>query len=384
MSTLAGQTSLGAHSTAAPSDRAVARWLFVVAAMVFAIVVLGGYVRLTESGLSIVEWQPIRGILPPSTHAEWHTLFEQYRQTPQFQRMFPDLTLEGFKAIFWPEYLHRLWGRLIGVVFIVPLLWFWIRGRIPRARVPGLVLLLLLGGAQGALGWFMVASGLVERPSVSPHRLAAHLLLAILLYTALLRSALSWNAPRQRAKRAPLAALVLYSLLALTIFYGALVAGWRAGWIYNEFPAMGGALLPHDYWVPHLGWASLFESHAAVQFNHRLLATATLVASGALVAATRRTGPARVRTAAALLAVATLFQYLLGITTLLIFGEWRPPHPLGIAFGTLHQGSAMLVITAAVWFAHAWRRPAGSVSAPQLGAEHRQRRNRETEAQRLA
>src|SRR5688500_4617114 len=171
MSTAVGLVPIASVDDDAPRDRAVARWLFAIAAMVFAMVVLGGYVRLSESGLSIVEWQPIRGVLPPLSESDWQALFEQYRQTPQFRQMFPDMTLAGFKAIFWPEYLHRLWGRVIGIAFVVPLAWFWLAGRIPRPRAPGLLLLLLLGAAQGALGWFMVASGLIDRPAVSHYRL---------------------------------------------------------------------------------------------------------------------------------------------------------------------------------------------------------------------
>jgi cytochrome c oxidase assembly protein subunit 15 len=342
-------------------DRGVVRWLFVIAALVFAMVVLGGYVRLTESGLSIVEWQPIRGVLPPLSEADWQVLFDQYRRTPQFRQMFPDLTLAGFQAIFWPEYIHRLLGRVIGVAFVVPLAWFWMRGRIPRARLGGLLLLLALGGAQGALGWFMVASGLIDRPSVSHYRLAAHLLLAILLYVMLLRTALAWQRPSAGSAPARGLAILFYVLLGTTVFYGALVAGLRAGWIYNEFPLMGGALVPSDYWAPHLGLASLFENHAAVQFHHRVLATLTLVLAVVLAWAVRRRAPGgRVRLAADLLAGAVLLQYVLGIATILIFGDFRPPHPLGIAAGALHQTVAMIAISAAVWFAHAARAPAVS------------------------
>src|SRR5262245_40612704 len=183
--------TLDLSAPARPADgRALAWWLILVAAMVFVMVVIGGMTRLTESGLSITEWQPILGTLPPLSDADWQTLFAKYQQSPQFQKIFPNLTLAGFKEIFWLEYFHRLWGRFIGVVFFVPFLWFWIRGRMPNGYWPALLGIFALGVLQGGAGWIMVASGLVDRPSVSHYRLSTHLALAIAIYLALLWTAL--------------------------------------------------------------------------------------------------------------------------------------------------------------------------------------------------
>ncbi len=347
--------TLEAASSAAARGRADARavgwWLVVVAAMVFVMVVIGGMTRLTESGLSITEWQPITGALPPLSDADWQALFAKYKQSPQFQKMFPDLALAGFKSIFWLEYIHRLWGRLIGVVFLVPFLWFWIRGRIPKGYGPALAGLFVLGGLQGAVGWLMVASGLVDRPAVSHYRLAIHLGLAIAIYGALLWTALGLLQPRGAARlprRGRGWTHLAYTLIALTVLAGALVAGLRAGLIYNSFPLMGGGLVPSDYWQPELGWINAFENRAAVQFHHRVLATATLLAVAFLWW--------RVRGAAGWMLAAVLLQYALGIATILRFGQAPPPMAEAVAIGTLHQAGAMLLVTAALWFAHSVRR----------------------------
>jgi cytochrome c oxidase assembly protein subunit 15 len=335
--------------------RAVGWWLVAVAAMVFAMVVIGGMTRLTESGLSITEWQPIMGALPPLSDADWQALFAKYRESPQFQKVFPDLTLAGFKEIFWLEYIHRLWGRLIGIVFLVPFLWFWIRGRIPKGYGPALLGLFVLGGLQGAVGWLMVASGLVDRPSVSHYRLAIHLGLAIVIYAALLWTALGLLQPRgasARARRDRGWAHLAYLLIALTILAGALVAGLRAGLVYNSFPLMGQALVPSDYWLPGVGWINAFENRAAVQFHHRVLATVTLLAVAYLWW--------RVRGASAWMLAAVLLQYALGIATILMFGQTPPPMSEAVAIGTLHQAGAMVLVSAAVWFAHAARRTTAS------------------------
>lgn len=352
-----------AEARAAADARAVAWWLAVVAAMVFVMVVIGGLTRLTESGLSITEWQPILGALPPLSEADWQALFAKYRLSPQFQKVFPDLTLAGFKSIFWLEYIHRLWGRMIGVVFLLPFLWFWIRGRIPKGYWPALFALFALGGAQGAVGWLMVASGLVERPSVSHYRLAIHLGLAIVIYAALLWTAFGLFQPRGQvalARRHRGWAKLAFTLIAITIVAGALVAGLRAGLIYNSFPLMGGALVPSDYWLPELGWINAVENRAAVQFHHRLLATATLLAVAYLCWRLRAGEAAPIRRASWLMLGAVLLQYALGVVTILRFGQAPPPALEAVAIGTLHQAGAMILVTAAVWFAHAARRATSS------------------------
>lgn len=322
-------------------------------------VAIGGMTRLTESGLSITEWQLIMGTLPPLSDADWQTLFAKYRQSPQFQRVFPGLTLAGFKEIFWLEYFHRLWGRLIGFAFLLPFVWFWVRGRIPKGYGPALIGLFLLGGLQGAVGWAMVASGLVDRPAVSHYRLAVHLGLAVAIYAALLWTALGLIQPRGAdtlARPARHWAKAAYILIAITILSGALMAGLSAGHIYNSFPLMGGALVPSDYWLAELDWLNAFENRAAVQLHHRVLATATLAAVAWLWWQVRRGGaPARPRRGALFLLGAVVLQYALGVVTILRFGQAPPPAAEAVAIGTLHQAGAMILVAAAVWFAHAAR-----------------------------
>lgn len=350
-----------------PPHRAVAIWLFVLAGMVFAMVVLGGATRLTESGLSIVEWKPFLGWIPPMSDAAWQELFDKYKAYPQYQKIFPNLTLAGFKEIFWLEYLHRVWGRVIGIAFLLPFLWFLIRGRLSRAMVPHLVVLFLLGAAQGALGWYMVASGLVERPSVSQYRLAAHLGLAFAIYVYLVWFALGLVSPRvQKGEAGGVGGwtVVTSILVTLTVVAGAFVAGLDAGLIYNSFPWMGEGLIPSDYVVPDKGFlGSLFESRAAVQFNHRALAIVTAaVVVATWIAARRSRVPAGVKWAASLLLLAVLLQVALGIWTLLAF--------VPVSLGTLHQAGALVVVTATIWLAHRCRsaRPRTDFGAPPIRA----------------
>jgi cytochrome c oxidase assembly protein subunit 15 len=245
------------------------------------------------------------------------------------------------------------------VAFLLPFLWFWIRGRIPKGYWPALLGLFALGGLQGGVGWVMVASGLVDRPSVSHYRLTLHLALAVVIYVAML-----WTAFGLLQPRGPIAAhagirrwsRVVYVLIAVTIIYGAFVAGLRAGWIYNTFPWMGDGLVPAGYWLKSLGWRNLVENHDTVQFNHRLLATLTLLAIIVLWGAARRK-VAGLRRAATWLVLSVLLQYGLGITTILLFDVdvARPPLAGGLVIGTLHQAGAMVLVTAAVWSAHAAR-----------------------------
>src|SRR4051812_26788727 len=238
-----------AEERAAGNHRAVAMWLLACAALIFAMVVVGGITRLTHSGLSIVEWQPIVGTVPPLDDAQWHDAFAKYRETPEYRQVNRDMTLEQFKGIFWREYAHRLLGRVIGLVFVVPLAWLALRGRIPRSLLPRLVGIFVLGGLQGALGWYMVQSGLVDDPRVSQYRLAAHLGLAAAIYAAIVWTALCLLYPRA-APPAPAAlrrsALALVALVFVMMLSGALVAGIRAGLAYNTFPLMNGYVLPPE------------------------------------------------------------------------------------------------------------------------------------------
>lgn len=341
---------------AAARSRSVALWLLLVAALVWVMIALGGATRLTGSGLSIMEWAPIAGMLPPLSDAEWNRLYDLYRTIPQYQLVNQGFGLEGFKQIFWLEWIHRFWGRLIGMAYVAGLAWFWLRGRIPAGYKPRLLVLLALGGLQGAVGWFMVASGFeADRTAVSPYRLVIHLSLAFLLFGVLVWTALTLLRPKPDAAPVPRALRPLVhaaaGLAVLAMLAGGFVAGIRAGFDYNTFPLMEGRLVPHGYWVLEPGWKNLTANIPAVQFNHRLLATLTLaVAAWAAVVAIRALPRGRVRGAVTGLAIAVALQYALGIATLLaVVPAW---------LGTLHQAVAVLVLTGALLAIHALRRPA--------------------------
>ncbi|WP_241666834.1 COX15/CtaA family protein [Muricoccus nepalensis] len=345
-------------STAAAPDRrsrAVAVWLLVVAAMVWAMVALGGATRLTGSGLSIMEWAPFRGTLPPMNEAEWNRLYDLYRTIPQYELVNRGFGLEGFKGIFWLEWAHRFWGRLIGLVFAGGLAWFWLRGAIPKGYGRRLVLLLVLGGLQGAVGWFMVASGFeADRTAVSPWRLVIHLGLALLLFAVLLSTALSLLRPRRDAppEAAPLRPLAhaTAGLVVLAMLAGGFVAGLRAGFDYNTFPLMDGRLVPEGYAALSPFGRNLVENIAAVQFNHRLLATLSGVAALVLAAlALARLPQGAARRASLGFAGVVMLQYGLGVATLL--------NVVPVWLGTLHQGVAVAVLGGAIILLHSLRRP---------------------------
>lgn len=334
------------------SSRSIALWLLVCAALVFAMVVVGGVTRLTQSGLSIVEWQPIAGVIPPLTEAQWREAFEKYRQTPEYRKVNYGMSLEEFKSIFYVEYFHRLLGRLLGVVFLLPFLYFLARKRIERALVPKLVAMFVLGGLQGALGWFMVASGLVDEPRVSPYRLTAHLGLAVVIYAYLLWVALGLLYPRPEAAasvvRVRRFAWGVSGLVFLMILSGGFVAGTKAGFLFNTFPLMNGRFFPEGLFALQPWWTNLFENHATVQFNHRLLAyVLTGVIAAFWLMARRVPLPARGRLALHLLPVLLALQVTLGIATLL----YVVPLPLAAT----HQAGALALFTAALYLNHALR-----------------------------
>ena len=330
--------------------RAVAAWLVGVAAMIFLMVVIGGVTRLTESGLSITEWQPITGAVPPLTEADWQHEFELYQRIPEAQTVHSGMTLAEFKQIFFWEYLHRLWGRLIGVVFAVPLIWFALRRRLPGGFGPRLAGIFGLGALQGAVGWWMVASGLVDRTDVRQYRLVAHLGLALVIYAAIVSTALDLLAPA-RPGIAPAALRRLATALALlafvTILSGGFVAGLNAGLTYNTFPLMDGRLFPAGYFVERPWWLNWFENVTAVQFNHRLLAVSTFTLTLALWAYWRDRATVPLRHALDLVMGAAVVQVSLGIATLLLV----VPLPLA----ALHQAGAVLVLTAVVALRHTAR-----------------------------
>lgn len=316
--------------------RAIANWLFAVAAMVFIMIIVGAITRLTESGLSMVEWRPLIGALPPLNEEDWQRVFDMYKETPEFQKKNFWMGIDDFKNIFFWEWFHRLWGRLIGLAYGLPFFYFLLRGKIPNGYHLKLFGLLILGGAQGALGWYMVMSGLVDRPSVSHYRLAAHLAVAFLILCLLVYTALSIRKSPQK----PNAALYAHSwiglgFLIITIFWGAYVAGLDAGLVYNEFPKMGDGMLPPDMWHLQPYWINFFENIPAVQFTHRWLGVTT-----GLVLLSVTIHGAKKKSAWQFHALGTLviLQVALGITTLLS-GVWLP-------LAVIHQAvAALLLIT---------------------------------------
>lgn len=341
--------------------RAVATWLFGMCAMLLVMVSLGGATRLTGSGLSIMEWKPLMGALPPLSDAEWQRLYRLYQQIPQYALVNQGFGLEGFQRIFWLEWTHRLWGRLIGLAFLGPLVWFAVRGAISRRLAWRLGLLFLLGGLQGAIGWFMVASGFAaDSTAVSPYRLVVHLVMALTLYAAIFWTALTlWQEGAAPAPTGPrvrgLHALIVGTCcaVALTIAAGGFVAGLRAGLTYNSFPLMDGSLVPAGFAQLQPFVRNLTENVAAVQFDHRLLATVTaLLASATLIVGLLGGAAGRLRTALLALGLAVLGQYALGVATLL----WVVP----VALGTAHQAMAVLVLTAALAALHAGRSQAAA------------------------
>ena len=329
------------------SRRLVAFWLFTVAAMIVVMIALGGATRLTGSGLSIMEWAPLMGALPPSGEAEWNRLFALYRKIPQYSLLYEGFGLAGFKQIFWLEWTHRLWGRLIGLVFLVPLLWLGATGRIERRLLPRLGLLFIIGGLQGAAGWFMVASGfLPETTAVSPYRLVVHLVLALILYAAIVWTGLTALYPVQFGKLdSPLLrrlAAASLGILSLTILAGGFTAGLHAGLTYNTFPLMDGRLVPDGYGVLKPFVRNLTENVAAVQFDHRVLATFTLLLVSVLAVAVWYSDLPRKLSVC--LAAAVAGQYLLGIATLLLVV------PVGMAM--LHQCGAVILLTVVLVVTH--------------------------------
>ncbi|MBI3918781.1 MAG: COX15/CtaA family protein [Betaproteobacteria bacterium] len=332
----------------------VARWLLACSALVFAMVVLGGVTRLTHSGLSIVEWQPLVGAIPPLTEHDWSELFEKYRQTPEYQKVNLGMTLAGFKGIFWLEYFHRLLGRLIGIVFFVPLLYFLLRRIIDRTLAWKLAGIFLLGALQGAMGWYMVASGLVDDPRVSQFRLTAHLVLAFLIYAAMLWTALTLLAPQRlpgvdaRLARIRRMAWVFTALVSLMVISGGFVAGIRAGLAYNTFPLMNGHIVPPELFMIEPWHRNFFYNMATVQFNHRLIAWALALFAPWLWFQARAAGlPRRLNAICNLLLIAVAAQIALGIGTLLL------AVPVGL--GAAHQGGALVVFTLALMLNHGLR-----------------------------
>ena len=326
------------------ATRPVRLWLYGVALMIFAMVVVGGITRLTESGLSITEWAPLLGAIPPLSEADWLAAFDRYREIPQAKLINAAMTLDEFRAIYWWEWSHRLLGRLIGVAFALPLLWFWMRGRIGRAQLPRLLVLFALGALQGAIGWWMVASGLVTRVDVAPLRLAVHLTMAAIIYAGVLWTALTLTVRGRVPRPSPIRRIGAGAVLVwvfVQIFLGALVSGNHAGLVYDTWPLMNGDLLPPDAFATTPLWHDLVDNPATVQFLHRMSAYvlfALVITQFVTIVVTARTATARVSAFA--LGFAVAFQIMVGIATLLMH--------VPFALALIHQATAMAVLTAAV------------------------------------
>ena len=321
-----------------PKKKAIANWLLICCALVFAMVVLGGVTRLTGSGLSMAEWRPIMGAIPPMSASEWQRVFEIYQQTPEFQKVNPHFDVDDFKGIFWLEYLHRLLGRFLGLAFALPLVYFVVRRFISPREIPWYLLLLVLGGAQGLIGKFMVASGQVDAPHVSQYKLAAHLGAAFLVFALMFWRALSLLNPRPDGPRHPWfpRAVALTTLISVTVMSGAFVAGLRAGYIYNTFPKMGDHWFPPGMFALDPFWRNFFANATTAQFDHRVLAIATLILIAVYWIRARQAdfSPRAKRSGNALLHTAGL-QVVLGVSTLLL--------SVPVWLATLHQAVAMLL-----------------------------------------
>ena len=362
-------------SSRASSDRAIGIWLLACCAMIFLMVLIGGITRLTESGLSITEWKPIEGVLPPLTHAQWQDAFAEYKAIPQYQAIHADMTLDQFKHIYFWEYIHRLWGRLIGFAFLLPFLWFVMRGQVSRRLIAPLAGLFVLGGLQGALGWWMVESGLEARIEVSQYRLAAHLAMAVVIYLAMLWVALGLLFPKasfprpstssgressatsldprfrggdEKGRHGALTATawLIVLLVFTTLVAGAFVAGTRAGYLDNTFPLMEGRFAPPDYWHLTPLWRNWFENLTSVQFDHRVLAeTSWFVIAGLWLVSLRAALTQGQRWALHALFFFACVQLALGITTLLTV-VWLP-------VAAAHQAGALCLLTSALVSAYA-------------------------------
>ena len=336
------------------SRRSIAIWLLVCCVTIYAMVVLGGVTRLTGSGLSMVKWEPVIGVLPPLSQTEWEKVYLLYQQYPEFKLKNSHMDLEAFKGIFWLEYAHRVLGRLIGVIFLLPLIYFLVRKKIDRSFFPKLTLMFLLGGLQGLLGWYMVKSGLSQDPHVSQYRLTAHLGFAFLIYAYIFWIALDLLSLADK-KRAiddnpglRKFSFLVTGLISITVLSGGFVAGLKAGLAYNTFPLMDGQWIPEGLFTLDPGWANFFENVTTVQFDHRLLATLLfiLIPIYWYIALRRNSNPG-IRLGLHLLLFTLIVQIALGISTLLFY--------VPVALAATHQGVALALFTLALFLSHELR-----------------------------
>lgn len=333
-------------------SKAVAGWLFVLAGLVFLMTVLGGVTRLTGSGLSMVQWAPIMGWFPPMGQSEWESAFSIYQTSPEFQEVNAHMDLEGFKGIFWLEFLHRLLGRVIGVTFLLPFFYFLAKGQLVRSHVPRVIGMFVLGGAQGVMGWYMVKSGLVDVPHVSHYRLAAHLGLAFVIVAYILWMAMDFrisfdDAQKNRLSTPTILTLMLSVLVFVTVISGAFVAGTHAGLAYNTFPLMEGHWIPTSYWQLQPAWHNHLENIPTIQWNHRFLALlvfSSIVGFWFFIG--RNASQSSLKMGANLLLAMGIIQVILGILTLL--------YEVPVFLASAHQAGSMILFGLVLYNLHVW------------------------------
>ena len=327
-------------------SRQIAYWLFFCAAVIFGMILLGGVTRLTNSGLSMVDWKPLMGIVPPLSEADWQHMFFKYQQFPEYQKINMGMSLEAFKSIFMYEYLHRVLGRLIGVIFILPFLFFYFTKRIKAGLTPKLLIMLLGGGFQGLLGWYMVKSGLVDKPDVSQYRLTAHLGAAVLIYSFILWTAFGLVSPKSsQPSQLKTFAYSLSGLIFLMILSGGLVAGTKAGYAYPTWPLMGDSFIPAGLYSMSPGWLAAFEDITTIQFNHRIFAyviVALVLTFAAKALKSDIQGPAKI--GLFFMLGFLVLQITLGISTLIFY----VPVPVAAA----HQVGAVALLSASLFVSH--------------------------------
>jgi heme a synthase len=337
-------------STIESNNKHIAIWLFIVAIFIYGMIILGGVTRLTQSGLSMVKWQPIEGIIPPITEAEWQAEFEHYKQYPEYKKKHINIDLAGFKSIFYFEYSHRVLGRSIGLLFLLPFLYFYFRKKIPAGLTPKLLIMFVLGGLQGVLGWYMVKSGLVNDPHVSQYRLTAHLSAALVIYIYILWVAFSLIMPKpiesanfnQSFSKASKA---LIGMLLLLIMSGGLVAGTRAGYLFPTWPLMGESFIPEMIYTMKPWWMSMFEDPITIQLNHRLFAYVMFFLISAFAIIGLRKAPSKpLKIGFIGLIVALLLQVTLGISTLLMH--------VPVSIAAAHQGGAVILLTVLLYVSY--------------------------------
>ncbi|MEA1890753.1 MAG: COX15/CtaA family protein [Pseudomonadota bacterium] len=330
----------------------IAHWLLGICLLIFLMVVIGGMTRLTGSGLSMVNWAPATGFIPPFTEAHWQELFDNYKQYPQFLKLNQHMELVDFKGIFWLEFIHRVLGRVIGLAFLLPFLYFWFRGMITKSLAPKLVIMFILGGLQGVLGWYMVKSGLVNDPHVSQYRLTAHLMLAVAIYCYALWVALGLLAEDRPAtgytmdiEKLTGKSLLLLGLVLITMASGGFVAGLKAGLIYNTFPLMGDSLIAPGVYSLSPWYLSALEDAVTVQFNHRLIALTTFFLIVGLFFYSRKLDlPTLTKNLLTLVLVASIIQVSLGISTLLL--------KVPLVLGASHQAGALILLSSLLLLYH--------------------------------